>query len=269
MEMKPLLPPVTVNGVTIAAERIAAEAQNHPAPKGKPGLAWKSAARALVVRELLLQEAAARGIPAQPQERAKGQMETDDEARIRQLLEEAICPPAVEETGLRALYDAAPERFRGPSLYEAAHILIPAPPGDAPARAAARTRAVAICQELARDPQGFSRLAGEHSACSSRQNGGVLGQVASGDTVPEFEAALALMEEGQISPEPVESRYGFHVIRLDARARGEVLPFETVLPQLRLAQEKSGWVQASRDYIALLLGRAEVTGITLSPDGAG
>ena len=36
---------------------IAAEAQNHEAPKGKPGLAWRKAARALVIRELLLQEA--------------------------------------------------------------------------------------------------------------------------------------------------------------------------------------------------------------------
>ncbi|HHX91484.1 MAG TPA: peptidase, partial [Paracoccus sp.] len=34
MDLKPLLPPVTVNGVTISAELIAAEAQNHPAPKG-------------------------------------------------------------------------------------------------------------------------------------------------------------------------------------------------------------------------------------------
>ena len=50
MDMKPLLPPVTVNGVTISPERIAAEAQNHPAPKGKPGLAWKAAARALALR---------------------------------------------------------------------------------------------------------------------------------------------------------------------------------------------------------------------------
>ena len=47
MEIKPLLPPVTVNGVTITPKRIAAEAQNHPAPKGKPGHAWKAAARAL------------------------------------------------------------------------------------------------------------------------------------------------------------------------------------------------------------------------------
>ena len=46
MEMKTLLPPVTVNGVAIDPALIAAEAQNHPAPKGKPGFAWRAAARA-------------------------------------------------------------------------------------------------------------------------------------------------------------------------------------------------------------------------------
>ncbi|MFV0490586.1 MAG: peptidylprolyl isomerase [Pseudorhodobacter sp.] len=264
MELKPLLPPVTVNGITISAERIAAEAQNHPAPKNKPGLAWKAAARALAIRELLLQEAEARGIAPQPQELSEGQLETEEESRIRQLLDVAISPPPVEEASLRAIYDAAPDRFRGPSLYEAAHILIPASQDDAEVREKARAQADAICQDLARDGEGFARLAAEHSACSSRQNGGLLGQIASGDTVPEFEAALATMEEGSIGAAPVESRYGFHIIRLDARARGEVLPFASVLPQLRMAQEKSAWVRASRDYTAALLEQAEITGVTLS-----
>jgi peptidyl-prolyl cis-trans isomerase C len=47
--------PVTVNGVTIAHDLISREAQNHPSPK--PIDAWRAAARALAVRELLLQEA--------------------------------------------------------------------------------------------------------------------------------------------------------------------------------------------------------------------
>ncbi len=268
MELKPLLPPVVVNGVTISAELIAAEAQNHPAPKGKPGLAWKSAARALALREVLLQEAVARGIAPAPAEIDDGRWETDEDSQIRQLLEAAIDPPAPDEAALRAFYDAHGERFRGPSLYEAAHILIPAPPDDVAAREKARSRAEALCSELARDPGAFRHLAAEHSACSSRQNGGVLGQLASGDTVPEFEAALASMPEASITTEPVETRYGFHVIRLDARAKGEILPFETVVPRLREAQEKAGWVRASRDFTAGLLARAEITGITLG-DWAG
>ncbi|MFC3568857.1 peptidylprolyl isomerase [Paracoccus simplex] len=266
MEMKPLLPPIVVNGVTIPAERIAAEAQNHPAPKGKPGQAWKAAARALALREILLQEARARGIAPEPAELAPGQWETEEEAMIRQLLETAIRPEPADEFALRALYDGAPERFRAPSLYEAAHILIAAPAGDAAARAVARDTALALLDELRRVPRRFAELAAQNSACSSRQNGGLLGQLSSGDTVPEFEAALAGMEEGEISAQPVETRYGFHLIRLDAKARGAILPFETVLPHLREAREKAAWVVASRTFTAELVARAEVSGVSLAAE---
>lgn len=267
MDMKPLLPPVTVNGVTISAERIAAEAQNHPAPKGKPGLAWKAAARALALREILLQEARARGLDPDPVEVAPGQWEVEEEALIRQLLDGAIDPETPDEGALRALYEAHPERFRAPSLFEAAHILFPAAAGDLAARAIARDAAMQILAELRKSPRSFAKLAAQHSACSSRENGGILGQLSSGDTVPEFEAALATMEEGAIS-EPVESRYGFHLIRLDARARGEVLPFEAVLPHLREAREKAAWVAASRAFIAGLVARADVSGVSLAEQGA-
>jgi len=256
--------PVTVNGVVIAPELIANEAQNHPAPKGKPGWAWKAAARALALREVLLQEARAKKIAPSPIELAEGQWETEEEALVRQLLEGTIAPATIDEARLREIYDNAPDRFRGPSLFEAAHILFPAAPNDKEARAAARAQAESVLTELRRDPRRFAELAAEHSACSSRANGGLLGQLASGDTVPEFETALCEMDEGSTSDAPVESRYGFHLIRLDARARGEVLPFAAVLPHLRQAQEKADWVRGSRAYVEELAACAEITGIDLS-----
>ncbi len=257
--MKPLLPDVLVNGELIAPERIAAEAQNHPAPQGKPGLAWKAAARALAVRALLLQEAARRGLTADPQETLPGQLETADEALIRQLLDLAVEPEAVSEDDLRTHYDAHPDRYRAPSLFEAAHILIPL--GEDPH--AARHLAEAVLAQVLTDPRRFDDLARDSSACPSRANGGRLGQISAGDTVPEFEAALETLDEGQIGAEVVASRYGFHIIRLDARARGEVLPFEAVRGPMLAAQEKAAWMRASRRFIAGLADAAEVTGITL------
>ncbi|WP_240643398.1 peptidylprolyl isomerase [Paracoccus siganidrum] len=264
--MKPLLPPVIVNGATIDPGRIAAEAQNHPAPKGKPGHAWRAAARALAVRELLLQEARAQGIAADPAELAPGQWETEDEAMIRALLERAIRPDPVDDAALARIHAAHPDRFRAPSLYEAAHILFAAAPDDAEARSRARSNAEAVLAEITAQPRRFAELAARHSACSSRTSGGVLGQLSAGDTVPEFEAALASMQEGALSL--VETRYGLHVIRLDARARGEVLPLDAVLPRLREAQEKAAWARASRDYVQGLIAGAEILGVSFE-DGAG
>jgi peptidyl-prolyl cis-trans isomerase C len=48
-----LFPDVIVNGEFIPSAAIAAEAQNHTAPRDKPGIAWRKAAQALTIRALL------------------------------------------------------------------------------------------------------------------------------------------------------------------------------------------------------------------------
>ncbi|MBE2276117.1 MAG: peptidylprolyl isomerase [Rhodobacteraceae bacterium] len=259
MQMQPLLPPVLVNGVTLDPARIAAEAQNHPAPKGKPGAAWQAAARALALRELLLQQARAAGVAAEPAEVAPGQVETEEEALIRQVLERALDPDPADPAQLREIYDSQPDRFRAPSLFEAAHILVPIPPDDPVAAEEARKTATALLAELQRDPQPFADLAARYSACSSRTSGGSLGQLSSGDTVAEFELAMERMDVGEIGL--VESRYGLHILRLDARQRGNVLPFETVLPRLIEAHDKAAWLRASRDYVTKLVAAADISGV--------
>jgi peptidyl-prolyl cis-trans isomerase C len=257
MQPRPLLPAITVNGETIPAAAIAAEAQHHHAPKGKPGLAWRAATRALVIRTLLLQEARRRSLDPAPRELAAGRIETEEEALIRQILEIAVIPVEPGEAEIRAAYDADPFRFRAPALFEAAHILIPA------ANPAARARAERLLATLRKDPAAFDRLAAEESACPSRANGGRLGQLTAGDTVPEFEAALASLDEGAIAL--VESRYGIHILRLDARAPGEILPFETVRSRLHEALARAAWACAARAFIARLVADATVTGIVLDP----
>ncbi|WP_417433137.1 peptidylprolyl isomerase [Hoeflea sp.] len=261
--MTPLMSDITVNGETITAALIASEAQNHPAPRSKPGMPWMAAARALAFRALLLQKARSMGLVPEPRQVAEGQYETDEEALIRQVLDVALDPAEPSQQDLRAAYEAAPDRWRAPTLYEAAHILFPVRPGDGAALATASTAAGAVLAELQRDPRGFERLAREHSACSSRDNGGRLGQLISGDTVPEFETVLDELAEGSITPEPVLTRYGLHIIRLDARAEGAILPFEAVAPRIREMLEKAAWAKAGREFMAELAREAEVTGITL------
>src|SRR5512135_2280769 len=74
---------VSVNGVVIPRDAIAREVQNHPA--SKPIKAWESAARALAIRELLLQQARLVGIIAAPVRDGAGRCETEEEALIRGL----------------------------------------------------------------------------------------------------------------------------------------------------------------------------------------
>lgn len=254
-------PDVIVNGGRIAAADIAAEAQNHAAPRGEPGAALRAAARALAVRELLLQEARRMELAPEPRTLGPGRRETEDEALIRAVMEIRVEPTTVSEAACRAFHAANPDQFRAPTLYEAAHILLPAPEDDVLARAQALSTAQVLLSELERSPDAFDRLAASHSACSSRDAGGRLGQIVSGDTVAEFEAALDSIEVGHISPEPVATRYGVHIVRLDARAAGGVLPYESAAPRIREMFEKTAWAHAAKAFVADLIAAAEITGV--------
>jgi peptidyl-prolyl cis-trans isomerase C len=251
---------ISVNGVVISRAAIARETQNHPA--AKPIEAWLAAARALVVRELLLQEARRLGIVPAPIADADGRREADEEALVRMIIEREVATPRADESACRRYYDMNRQRFRTPDLYEARHVLLAATPSDRPARQVARERAEAIIAALRQEPSAFGDMAQSESACPSGKAGGNLGQIGPGQTVPEFEQALASMTAGEVAPKPVESRYGFHVVALDRRIEGRELPFEMVRSRIAAWLDEKVRRVAIRQYISILAGRAEITGIS-------
>jgi peptidyl-prolyl cis-trans isomerase C len=259
-----LFPDVIVNGETIPQAAIAAEAQNHAAPKDKPGIAWRKAAQALTIRALLLQEARARGLQADPEELSPGRVETEDEALIRALLDAALTIVPVTEDAVRAEWARDPGRFRSAPLWDVSHILCACDPRDEAEVAMAGARARAILARLDGDAKGFAAAARD-SDCGSKASAGHLGQLGPGDTVPEFEAALREVSEGSMTPAPVLSRHGWHIIRLNAIAPGQVLPYDTVRPKIAQALEKTAWARASKDFVERLADGATITGASLAP----
>jgi peptidyl-prolyl cis-trans isomerase C len=253
---------ITVNGTAITAAAIAEEAQHHPSHDW--AAAERAAAEALVVRELLLQEAGREGIAPMPFADRNGRRETEEEAMIRALVRGAVSVPEVDEESLRRFYDNNRRKFRSPDLFEAAHILYPAQPDDAGAVAAATARAEAAIALLRSEPSRFADLARSESACTSASNGGNLGQVSRGQTVPEFETFLVNLEPGQLCPVPVRTRYGIHVLRLDRRIEGQQLPFELVRDRIASYLEQAVWQRAVSQYIRILVGRSEISGIALA-----
>ena len=107
--------------------------------------------------------------------------------------------------------------------YHAQHILI----------ASQGERAQRLAQRLSQDAQrgaDFAALARQYSQDGSAANGGDLGWLSEGETVPEFERAMRSLTPGQVSA-PVHTQFGWHVIRLveagkpntpDARIRAGV-----------------------------------------------
>lgn len=257
---------VSVNGVVISRAAISRETQNHPA--SKPVEAWLAAARALVVRELLLQEARLLAITPVPAQDGEGRRETDEEAMMRALVAQEVRTPEADDATCRRYFDTNRSRFRSTDLYEVRHILLPVASVDPSARAAAVRRADAIIAELQRDPSAFGAIAAEVSACPSGKAGGSLGQIGPGQTIPEFEAALASMPEGEIAPTPVVSRYGVHVVWLDRHIQGRELLFEMVRDRIASWLDEKVRRTAIRQYIGILAGRAEISGIDLSANAS-
>lgn len=257
----PLFPDLVVNGERVPHAVVAAETQNQPAPGGKPGIAWRKAARAVAIRTLLLQEARGRGMRAEPAEVGPERFETEEEALLRALLDDAVRAAPADEAAIRAEWARDPSRFRAPPLWEVSHILLACDPRDRAARGAAEARALDLTARALAAPHAFAKLAADHSDCGSRASGGALGQLRAGDTVPEFEAALRGLAEGEITAAPVLTRHGWHVIRMDAVAPGAVLPFDAVRQKIADAIEKAAWAREARSFVDRLVEGADISGV--------
>jgi peptidyl-prolyl cis-trans isomerase C len=268
---EPLIPPppsfgeVRVNGVEIAPEAIAQEIQHHPAPDAET--AWMDAARALAVRELLLQEARRLGIEAEPESDEAGRGETEDDAFVRALLEEAVQPARAGEQECRRFYDAHPDRFRTPDLFEAAHILIEPEGDDDEAWAKAEARARAIVAEVGDSQAAFAAAARAWSGCASARQDGSLGQIRRGELVPAVQEGLESLSDGETARAPVRSRFGWHVLRLQRRIPGRPLPFEIARPKIADMLEARSWSVEAARYVAGLAARGDVEGVVI--DGGG
>ncbi len=253
---------VSVNGVAIARDAIVREMQHHPAQK--PIAAWQQAARALVVKELLLQRAKNLGIMPAPTSDEAGRRETDEEALMRGVVEREVAVPEPDDETCRRYYERNGARFRSPDIYEAAHILFAALPSDPEAYARAQADAAGVLAALNERPASFASMAQAHSRCPSAAQGGNLGQITSGQTTPEFEQALMALAPGQLCEAPVATRYGFHIIRLDRRHEGHVLPYEMVAARIADYLRESVRRRADAQYIARLVTAAKIEGIDLA-----
>ena len=135
-------------------------------------------------------------------------------------IEKEISSSVTDET-VRALYDKQIAEITPQEEVRARHILVKT-----------EEEATAIIAEL--DAGGdFEALANEKSIDGGGTNGGDLGYFSAGRMVPEFETAAFALETGTYTKEPVQSQFGFHVIKVEDKRPQQPPAFEQVLPQLR------------------------------------
>jgi peptidyl-prolyl cis-trans isomerase C len=208
-------------------------------------------------RELLRQRAIATGLLPPG---ASGDEQID--AAVEMLLAREVTTPTPTEAECRRYYEQHPREFESGDLVHARHILFQVTPQvNVPEM---RARAEQALNELLREPDRFAAMAAELSNCPSGQQGGNLGQIGKGDTVPEFEKALFRLGPTGLLHELVKTRYGFHIVAIDQRIPGAAVPFELaherIAGHLRSAVEE----KALRQYVSVLAGQAKVDGADLA-----
>lgn len=262
----PSFPEVRVNGVEIDAQAIARELQHHPA--ADPLEAWTAAVRALVVRRLLAEEARRLALVATPETDGTA-LETEEEALVRILLEQVLQPATPDPAECRRFYDSQSGRFRTPDLFEAAHILIEPETDDEAGWMNAEALARRLSAEIGDSRTAFVQAAREHSSCPSAQQDGSLGQVRRGELMPAVQAALEDTDPGTNRAEPVRSRFGWHLLRLERRIPGRTLPYDAVSGRILDMLDARAWALAAGQYVSELAGKATIEGIELAPPESG
>lgn len=259
--------PITINGVLISEHEIGLELQHHPAESKE--LAKNKAIEALLVKQALLHEAKKQGIDSDAvkaynpnPDLNEGEVETDDEAIIRVLLDKSVPAPKATEAECKRYYEVNLERFRTTPLIQARHILLGAAPDDVKARRETAGLAKNLIEKLQKKPHLFSKLAKEFSACPSKAEGGDLGQITKGQTTSEFERQLFVMPQG-LSAKPIETRYGYHVVQIDQKEEGKLLDFSMVQNKIELYLQERVKHKGISQYIHQLLVDADIQGIEI------
>ncbi|HEX7046835.1 MAG TPA: SurA N-terminal domain-containing protein [Gammaproteobacteria bacterium] len=131
----------------------------------------------------------------------------------------------VSDETLRELYSSRADRYASQEQRAASHILIA---GD---DEAARAKAEAVLERI-QSGEDFAAVAAEVSDDTvSAEEGGSLGLIQRGQLEGAFEEALFSMQEGEISG-PVQTDFGFHIIRLDDIKAPELPAFEEIRDEL-------------------------------------
>lgn len=129
---------------------------------------------------------------------------------------------SISDKEVEEYYNANKEQFVGEETVNASHILVES-----------RELALEVLGKIKSGELSFEDAARDYSSCPSKENGGNLGDFGQGQMVPEFDRAVFSMQIGEITEEPVQTQFGFHLIKLNSKNEAKVAPLSEIQPQLK------------------------------------
>ncbi|MGZ8210991.1 MAG: SurA N-terminal domain-containing protein [Burkholderiales bacterium] len=154
-------------------------------------------------------------------------------------LESLLPQIQIDAAEVKKYYDEHQRQYGVPESRQASHILIAVDKTAGPdAKEQARAKAEPIAAEAKKNPNSFAELAKKHSQDpGSAANGGELGTFSRGSMVKAFDEAVFGMKVGDISA-PVETEYGYHIIRLTGITPAQMKSLEQARPEIEKEAKK-------------------------------
>lgn len=177
---------------------------------------------------------------------------------VEGLVEEQIVKNVtISDEEIKAYYDDNPDSFKKPEQVQASHILIKFPPEADDAQKAEVRKEIEQIQEKLQNGEDFAALAKEFSKCPSSAKGGDLGSFGRGQMVKPFEDAAFTLEPGKTS-DVVETRFGYHLIKVADRQPESTVPFEEVKEGLIRFLKQTKIQEGISEYVGELRKTAKI-----------
>ena len=135
-------------------------------------------------------------------------------------IQKTVQAAVVGENEAREYYEANQDRFEKGATVHAKHILV-----------AEETECLAVLESIKNGEKTFEEAAMDCSTCPSKAQGGDLGEFGRGQMVKEFEDAAFDAEIGKIVG-PVQTQFGYHLIKVEGKTEAGVMAFEEVAAQI-------------------------------------
>lgn len=217
-----------VNGNEITAADLAVAEEMYAQQLGQMPEDAKRSVLVDALIELRIISDAARAAGTTDQDAYKRQMAFFEAQTLRSVFLEQRVASAVTDAAVRAAYDEQLEKIPPIKERRLRHILL---------QSESEAQEIIVALTAGRP---FSELAAERSADDvSKANGGDLGFVAEGQTLPEVDAAASALKPSEYTQEPVASAFGFHVVMLEEERNRPAPPFEVIAPQIRQSLESA------------------------------
>lgn len=196
---------------------------------------------ALIEVRLAAQAARAAKIPES--EAYKQQIAFLEAQTLRSVYVNGKIAEQVTDEAVRKAYDDQVAKIPAVEEYRASHILV-----------TSLQDANDVIDAL-RDGKDFAQLAKERSLDeASRDKGGDLGFLGSGEMIEELEKAAASLKPGEYTAVPIKTAFGFHVVKLVERRPRPAPSYEDLSGQIRASLEAN----ATRDVLEDLRAKAKV-----------